>query len=233
MSFLHIKDPVKRNETVAEYFLQRNKSNATDIDQSYKNNEAKKHYKEPLVYHSKEDARLSSIPVSKTDRYFGISKQSNGLYRMGNVNIELKDGNIITPAGIQYPGTNGLWNLIMLKTPLNYTDKDMEMYLQLIKQTDIMNHPNNLNSKSKPKSTYKWRHIFSKVQNNKGIIFLPGDIKGLQTKLDYLIGEYRAGNTVATHNQIVAIADELLRRKHISQEQYNNINKIIQNVTSA
>ena len=49
MSFLHIKDPVKRNETVAEYFLQRNKSNATDIDQSYKNNEAKKHYKEPLV----------------------------------------------------------------------------------------------------------------------------------------------------------------------------------------
>ena len=73
MSFLHIKDPVKRNETVAEYFLQRNKSNATDIDQSYKNNEAKKHYKEPLVYHSKEDARLSSIPVSKTDRYFGLS----------------------------------------------------------------------------------------------------------------------------------------------------------------
>ena len=57
--------------------------------------------------------------------------------------------------------------------------------------------------------------------------FLPGDIKGLQTKLTYLLAEYQAGNTFATRNQIVAIADELLRRKHISQEEYHNISSII------
>ena len=61
-----------------------------------------------------------------------------------------------------------------------------------------------------------------------GIQYLPGDIKGLQGKLDYLLGEYRAGNTFATHNQIVAIADELLRRRHLSQEQYHRINSILQ-----
>ena len=61
-----------------------------------------------------------------------------------------------------------------------------------------------------------------------GIQFLPGDIKGLQTKLTYLLAEYRAGNTFATRNQIVAIADELLQRKHLSQEQYRNIGSIIQ-----
>ena len=59
------------------------------------------------------------------------------------------------------------------------------------------------------------------------IQFLPGDISGLQTKLTYLLAEYQAGNTFATRNQIVAIADELLRRKHISQEEYHNISSII------
>ena len=59
------------------------------------------------------------------------------------------------------------------------------------------------------------------------IQFLPGDISGLQTKLSYLLAEYQAGNTFATRNQIVAIADELLRRKHISQEEYHDISSII------
>ena len=60
------------------------------------------------------------------------------------------------------------------------------------------------------------------------IQFLPGDISGLQTKLTYLLAEYQAGNTFATRNQIVAIADELLRRRQLSQEQYDNISSIIQ-----
>ena len=60
------------------------------------------------------------------------------------------------------------------------------------------------------------------------IQFLPGDIRGLQTKLTYLLAEYQAGNTFATRNQIVAIADELLRRRQLSQEQYDNISSIIQ-----
>ena len=63
-----------------------------------------------------------------------------------------------------------------------------------------------------------------------GIQFLPGDINGLQIKLDYLLAEYRAGNTSATRNQIVAIADELLRRKQLSRTKYNSINNCIQHL---
>ena len=55
------------------------------------------------------------------------------------------------------------------------------------------------------------------------IQFLPADIKSLQTKLSYLIGEYRAGNTSATRNQIIAIADNLFQRNHLSKEQYSHI----------
>ena len=37
-----------------------------------------------------------------------------------------------------------------------------------------------------------------------GIQFLPGDIKGLETKLNYLLGEYRAADKSSlTRNQIV------------------------------
>ena len=55
-----------------------------------------------------------------------------------------------------------------------------------------------------------------------GIVqFLPGDIKRLETKLNYLLGEYRAGNRSSpTRNQIVSILDELLRRKRLSRKEY-------------
>ena len=64
-----------------------------------------------------------------------------------------------------------------------------------------------------------------------GIIqFLPGDIKGLETKLNYLLGEYRAGNrsSLLTRNQIVSILDVLLRRKRISRKEYREINTFLQ-----
>ena len=62
-----------------------------------------------------------------------------------------------------------------------------------------------------------------------GIQFLPSDIKGLQTKLGYLLGEYRAGNRSSlTYNQIVSILDELLRRKRLSRSEYRDINTFIQ-----
>ena len=60
-----------------------------------------------------------------------------------------------------------------------------------------------------------------------GIEFLPSDIITLQKELAYLLGEYRAGNTSATRNQIVAIAENLLKRKHITKLEYKKINNYI------
>ena len=56
----------------------------------------------------------------------------------------------------------------------------------------------------------------NKNNDGKGIQILPGDIKGLETKLNYLLAEYRAGNRSSlTRNQIVPILDELIRRERI------------------
>ena len=59
------------------------------------------------------------------------------------------------------------------------------------------------------------------------IQYLPGDIKGLQTKLNYLLAEYRAGNRLSTRNEIVPILDELLRRRKISRKEYKDINTFL------
>ena len=48
----------------------------------------------------------------------------------------------------------------------------------------------------------------NKNNDGDGIQFLPGDIKGLETKLNYLLGEYRAGSRSSiTRNKIVSILD--------------------------
>ena len=56
------------------------------------------------------------------------------------------------------------------------------------------------------------------------IKFLPSDITSLQQKLSHLLGEFQDSNTPATRNEIVAIADNLLKRKHISAVEYRKIN---------
>ena len=59
----------------------------------------------------------------------------------------------------------------------------------------------------------------NKNNDGDGIQFLPGDIKGLETKLNYLLAGYRAGNRSSlTRNHIVTILDKLLRRKGISRK---------------
>ena len=106
----------------------------------------------------------------------------------------------------------------------------MEEYIKLVKQTNVMRHPQNLRPNSNLKKTWKWRKIFNKLEKKgHGIEFLPSDIISLKQELVYLLGEYRAGNTSATRNQIVAIADNLLKRKHISKLEYRTINDFIQN----
>ena len=83
------------------------------------------------------------------------------------------------------------------------------------------------NPELKTDGKYKMKNVV-KLHIGNGIQFLPGDINGLKIKLDYLLAEYQAGNTSAARNEIVAIIDELLRRKQISQEKYKNINNLIQ-----
>ena len=52
-------------------------------------------------------------------------------------------------------------------------------------------------------------------------VILPGDINSLVSRFQLVCAERAAGNTTATTPEVVAILDELLRRRHISREEYN------------
>lgn len=118
------------------------------------------------------------------------------------------------------------------KSPLHYSQADLESYHELVNQTNVLTHPNSLTSTSRLKRTKKWKEILSKfdtvgesVQGSGIVQFLPRDIKGLEQRLNILLGEYRAGNrSCIIRNEIVSILDELLRRKRLSKREYQEIN---------
>ncbi len=189
---------------------------------------------------------VENVSADKLDKYFGIVKRGENDYYMGNMAITIAKNNDIIAGQVKFEGTTGLWVLIMFKVPSHdmYNGEDMESYHRLIELTNAMEHPNNTNPNSRPRTTHKWRYILENFANNNNtsnqqptqveqhqgnsIEFLPGDKKGLQTKFAYLLGEFRAGNTSATRNQIVAVSDELLRRKVISRSEYQKVNDYIQ-----
>ena len=173
---------------------------------------------------------------SKLDKYFGIQyTDDDDRYMMGDKEVMIDKQSNIFVDGVEYKGTPGLWALVMLAAPTNdeYTTDDFVKYGELVNQTNVMLHPRNLKSNSRPTSTFKWRYILQPHREGKhnvdgeGIQFLPGDIKGLTTKLHLLLAEFAAGNRSSTRNEIVFILDELLRRKEISRKEYTDINSYL------
>ena len=170
---------------------------------------------------------LNDYNKNELDKYYGIKEDEDGNFVLGTKQVFVDGNSNITIDNHTYQGTPGLWSLIMLASPNGYTNEDSNVYRELVAQTDLMNHPRGVNKTSRPKSTVKRRILESLLQKaGTGISFLPGDIKGLTSKLNLLLAEFRAGNK-STRNEIVSILDELLRRKRMSRKEYTEINSFI------
>ena len=125
----------------------------------------------------------------------------------------------------------------MQRVPKDYTDEDRENYLQLALQTELPKWPRDVRYNSQIGRTTKYKEFLKQVEDvmieNKKPevkgdgIFLPGTIKGLLQKLNILVAEFQAGNKT-TQNEIVAVLDELKRRKAINEIIYNQINTTLQ-----
>ena len=123
---------------------------------------------------------MKKQPESNIDRYFGIVLDEEGGYIMGNKTVQVV-GNDIVVDGDTYKGTPGLWSLIFRKIPKGFTPEDMKEYKKLVSQTNVMTHPQNQTRRSRPKQTWKWKHIFKNMEEEgHGIKFLPSDIISLQ-----------------------------------------------------
>lgn len=175
------------------------------------------------------------------DRYYSIYKRGDD-FIFGDKGVKIENNNIVID-GFEFKGTEGLWNLVMLNKPEKFTDDDLTNYLNLIQIADVYDHPRQLPN-SKPSITTKARflrsHIYEEPSDDdddefnspvvsdsekEGTGFLPSNINSLAKRLAILLAERRAGNTLATTSELVAILDELLRRRKITQKDYNAICK--------
>ena len=162
-------------------------------------------------------------PMTKKDKYYGITRKGD-TYKLGNQDIGVDKQNNISVNDKTYEGTPGLWELLMLNKPENFSDEDLSNYHDIATETELSKHPQTTAPGQKPRGTYKYKNYLLKT--GEGIV-LPGDTTGLLERLKLVFAERAAGNISSTTPEIVAILDELLRRNHLSKPEYNAVCKAV------
>ena len=86
-----------------------------------------------------------------TDTKFGITSKGDNKFYMGDRSIKIDGNDIIVldndgNVDKTYKGTPGLWELIALQKPKNYTDEDKVNYKNLLLKTNSIYRDYNPNS---------------------------------------------------------------------------------------
>ena len=179
-----------------------------------------------------------------SDKTFGIRKEK-GHHYVGNKHVIVDNNDIILPKyNRRFEGTHGLWELIMSKTPKNYTDKDYDNYEDLMILTNVL-HRGNDEDNPHPKGigSTKWKKILSPIWYRKkgglymfpkkkegyegeGVVVIPSDPNALLERFDLLFASQEAVHT-GVKNELVSICDELKRQGVLDIKAYKKLNSII------
>ena len=168
------------------------------------------------------------------DKKFGIRKEK-GHHYIGNKHVIIKDNDIIiAKTGERLEGTKGLWELIMSKSPQNFTDMDYDNYRYLIITSNVLHRGDNpTNPYPKASGSYKWTFLLGPIWKSKkegyqgkGVVIIPSDPNALLERLDLLLASQEAGHT-GVRNELVSICDELKRQGVLDTKAYKKLNHII------
>ena len=170
------------------------------------------------------------------DKKFGIHKKGKHHY-IGKTHVIIKDNDIIIPkTGERLEGTTGLWELIMAKSPKNFTEMDYDNYRYLITTSKVLHRGDNpKNPYPKASGSYKWLFLLrpiwfgwepKKGYEGEGVVVIPSDPNALLERLDLLLASQKAGHT-GVRNELVSICDELKRQGVLDTKGYKNLNHLI------
>ena len=129
--------------------------------------------------------------------------------------------------------TPGLWELIVSKTPRDYTDKDKANYAKLMIKINAL-HVDNGPENKRPRSSksYKRNNILKDIRDNRkeyegsGVVVIPSDPNALLKRLDLLLTSEEVGNT-GVKNELVSICDKLKRQGVLDTKACKTLNSII------
>ena len=170
------------------------------------------------------------------DKKFGIRKEK-GHHYIGNKHVIIKNNDIIiAKTGEKLEGTRGLWELIMSKSPQNFSDMDYDNYKYLIITSNVLHRGDNpKNPYPKASGSYKWTFLLGPIwfglkskkgQEGKGVVVIPSGPNALLERLDLLLASQEAGHT-GVRNELVSICDELKRQGVLDTKAYKKLNHII------
>ena len=172
-----------------------------------------------------------NIPIRDTT--FGIREEKD-LYYIGYKQATIVNNIII--GNEKFEGTSGLWELIMTKNPVNFTNKDYNNYKRLMIKTNAL-HRYYDPKKPYPRASdsYKWIKILKPIwygmeekeeYEGEGVVAIPNDPNALLERLDLLLASQEAGHT-GVGNELVSICDELERQGVLDTKTYKKLNSII------
>ena len=170
----------------------------------------------------------------QVDKTFGLHSDDNGkTWKIGNKIVRV-DGNDFIIEEEKYPGTRGLWELVVKDKPSeqNYNANDLSTYSEILIKTNAIRRNNDpKNNRPKSSGSFKWNNVVKDIWNKKDeyqgqglntTVIIPSDPNALVERLDLLMASKEAGNT-GTRNEIVSICDELLRQGVLNKKAYKNI----------
>ena len=169
------------------------------------------------------------LSPEEVDTTFGLYSEGN-TWKIGNKTARV-DGDDLIIEEKRYPGTQGLWELIVKDKPSErkYDPEDLNAYSEILIKTNALRRNNDpTNPRPKSSSSFKWNNVVKDIWNKKGkyegrgTVVIPSDPNALIERLDLLMASKEAGHT-GTRNEIVSICDELLRQKILNKQGYKNI----------
>ena len=197
------------------------------------------------------------VSKEKLDKYFGVIMENNR-YKMGDKYVHVKGSDLVIdhkkyigtqglwslimrrhPADYSHDDLITYRDVILRTNAMRYPNNlqptsrvtSTKKWREIFPLFDVIDKEKEVASDEL--SSHRHRDAKAarliKQEHGDGVVqFLPGDIKGMEAKLNYLLAEYRAGNRSSTRNEIVPILDELLRRRKISRKEYKDINTFLQ-----
>jgi hypothetical protein len=136
----------------------------------------------PQIQHIEASASYHNLG-SKAAKYLGVRAENRlladiafglgydteqGLFTMGNASVVINgdDLQFLFPSNgrMSYKGTDGLWQLLTLNEPNNYTDKDLKEYKEILIKSEVMYLKNN-RKQNRPKANrgHKWVNIVKPI----------------------------------------------------------------------
>jgi hypothetical protein len=115
--------------------------------------------------------RQRSDKMVKPDLKFGIYNDDEGNFYVGEIPLIIIENDLQFQNGMEFKGTEGLWQLLTLENPVRYTREDLNNYEKIVLSTNTYRRNNDPNATSiKSSRGYKYSQFIKPILQKNNIL---------------------------------------------------------------